>query len=436
MARKHKIYQIRNAADTTKAFCESKVCKRTCLTSKLESKNILRLVTTKSTPLNCYQIYNIRELITDNKIKFLNSADCQVFGQLKYGHKETKVILTIDSGAQVSCLGHKLAYKLIGATGMTKLAKPDKLLQGANNTELRCLGKIELECTLAQTTCKVRFYIIKEMHNGILGLDAIRKFKLNITAEHISFKTNKQTNSILKVNELSQEIKFPMWVGATPKRKYEINTKDPVLITVRLAVEPTLWNTISFQNGAFYQCNCKIMDQKLCRECADGPLAHNTIDPGGELKVKYIPKLIYDLDPEADVFQVKIYKTPCMEGEGLIDAVPPGIQYDPINGLSISNGYITLDGQNTFNQIHPVPELGSEQMVQTKKDTLMQKEESCTHCQQAKYTFCSYKNAQCLELAKLKQKLNINVEPKCQLIKWAEFDKFQGKDLVVYHKKN
>ena len=105
MARKHKIYQIRNTADTTKAFCESKVCKRTCLTSKLESKNILRLVTTKSTPLNCYQIYNIRD--TDNKIKFLNSADCQVFGQLKYGHKEIKVILTIDSGAQVSCLGHK-----------------------------------------------------------------------------------------------------------------------------------------------------------------------------------------------------------------------------------------------------------------------------------------------------------------------------------------
>ena len=435
--RNHTICKIEAVNKKTNAFCTEKVCTGTCLTAKLEQKKILRLAKTNSPKLSCYQIYNIRELIKNNKIDFINSADCQVFGHLSYDQRKIKIIFTIDSGAQVSCLSNKIANKLLGPNGLAKLTKPDKVLQSANNANLLCSGKIELDCTLANSTCKIEFYIIKDMQNGILGLDAIRIFKLSITAEHIRFKTNKQTNKVLKITELIEEkIEFPIWVSASPKRKYSINSQHPVEITVKLNIKPTLWNIVSFQHGALYHCSCKIIDQALCINCINGPLAQNTIEPGGELKAKYIPRQIHDLDPKTDCFQVKIYKTHSMEGQGLIDAIPPGIEFDSVNGLTMSCGSITLDGENTFDQIYPIAELGCDQMVQPLTDPLMEREECCLHCKQSNYKFCSYKNPQCLELIKLKSMLDIKVDPKCDIIRCTAFEKCQEADFIVCHRQN
>ena len=432
-----KICKINSTNKRTEAFCQENLCNGNCLTAKLENRKILRLAKTNSPTLNCYQIYNIRELIKNNKIDFISSADCQVFGQLSYQQKDMKTIFTIDSGAQVSCLSNKIASKLMGHLKNVKLGEPDKILQGANNTNLTCSGKIALYCTLANTTCKIEFYIIKDMQNGILGLDAIRKFKLNITADHISFKTNKQTNQVLRVNELiEEEIKFPMWVSATPTRKYAINSHHPVVITVKLDIKSTWWNIISYQQGAIYHCSCKIVDKELCPSCKNGPHAQNTIEPGGELKIQYKPTQIYDLVPKTDFFQVKIFKTPCTEGTGLIDAVPPGIEYDQLNGLSISSGLITLNGEATFDQIYPITRLGCELMVKSNTNTLIEREECCVNCRQAKYKFCSYRNPQCLELDKLRTILDIKKEHKCLIIKCTEFEKCQGNDFIGFHRQS
>ena len=148
------------------------------------------------------------------------------------------------------------------------------------------------------------------MQNGILGLDAIRKFKLNIIADHISFKTNKQTNQILRIYELIEEkIKFTMWVSATPTRKYAINSHHTVVITVKLDIKSTWWNIISYQQGAVYHCSCKIVEKELFPSCKNGPHAQNTIESGGELKIQYKPTQMHDLDPKTDFFQVNIFKT-------------------------------------------------------------------------------------------------------------------------------
>ena len=64
-----------------------------------------------------------------------------------------------------------------------------------------------------------------------------------------------------------------------------------------------------------------------------------------------------------------------MEGTGLIDAVPPGIEYNQLNGLTISSGLITLNGEATFDQIYPITDLGCELMVKSNTDTLIEREE-------------------------------------------------------------
>ena len=57
--------------------------------------------------------------------------------------------------AQVSCISNTIASMLMGNLRNTCLYKPNKILQGANNTNLICIRQISLACNLSNATCQI-----------------------------------------------------------------------------------------------------------------------------------------------------------------------------------------------------------------------------------------------------------------------------------------
>lgn len=83
----------------------------------------------------------------------------------------------IDTGSQVNILPSKMVHK----HGWTFYdVDPSDELQSFDGTKSKPDGKINLPCTIGETTRNLKFYVIKGAEKPILSLPGIKGFEMTI----------------------------------------------------------------------------------------------------------------------------------------------------------------------------------------------------------------------------------------------------------------
>ena len=417
----------------TELFCE-KTCNSQCLTAKLEESRILKirnLHKNNETIPSCYLNYQINKIMNKKMRPYVSDDECLIEMKLSDNGVSANMTGILDTGAQVSCISMSMLQKIFKKE-TKNLKKSDRRLIGANEHNLNCLGVITLKCTIDEKTHRIRFYVLENSDNIILGLPAIRLFQITINVAGYSVQENNQVRAILDDKSINDRKMPPKAFLATVAHKQNIDKFNTVTIQIVLCGNRNKVQTALYSKAKIYDCLCLIDHGSLCKDCrTTGPFDTRTILEKGTLWVSYKPKLLHDLVPRVDYFQVEIEDERKVRS---ISAEPPSFSFNEIDGLEYEEGgFILEEGQVLNNQIHPVIKKCDDTLSSIEKGY---PEEICGSCKLKNNVFCNLRNQDCQRLIEFQIDAKMEIPEKCVLISKEVLKNIYPNEALMLHIKS
>ena len=426
-----KIYKVeKNGIPITELFCEN-VCNNKCLMAKKEKLQILKIrnVNKKNEQIPaCYLNYQINKITEKSVSPYLSDTECLIEIKLTNGENTSDVTGILDTGAQVSCISLVMLEKLFGKDSC-KLKQSDRKLLGANEQDLNCLGVITLRCTINKISHLTRFYVLENSENIILGLPAIRLFRIIINVSGYEVEKENKIRAILYDKSINDVRMPPNVFLATPLTKHSVDNFNTANITLTLCGNIDKTNSAIHFEAEVFDCLCLTEDKNLCQECKElGPFDVSTVLERGIVKVEFKPRFIHDLVPKLDYFQIKIMRGPNVR---VIGAEPPAFSFNEVDGLDYEKGgFLWEKGVIAHQEIYPIKETVIKNLNIIENSY---PEQVCGSCKLKKNVFCNFRNEACQKLLQYKMNTNMEVSEKCSIITQNSFKILRQHEALVFH---
>ena len=377
---------------------------------------------------DCYSSYCINKLLEqktgpslNQELNLYSDQECIVPALIGYNNIVVQTKVYLDTGAFDSVVS-KCVLEQLFPNQTLKFEESGIKMHSVEGTALHCLGTIQLHCSLGQVSKKTTFYCINTGQVILLGLKAIKLFRLAIVPyQNKCFINGAFPSTTPETNH------YPAAQIGFLKSRHQIEVTQNKLSDIEVCPsEPSSFVNFLYKFYFILDCDCLIEEKNLCELCQrDISQLSPTYIASYTSFVKILPRFSRELPEGEPLMMICPNKIKNLLHKNVFFAPRMYQSHRPVQEyeltgeeISAEPGTITLDN-NQFHLDSPKI-ISNPQFIYSSLPELpwedLKESHICFICQQKSRRFCDPFDDLCLSIQGFRKKLKGPENPECSVI--------------------
>ena len=377
---------------------------------------------------DCYSSYCINKLLEqktgpslNQELNLYSDQECIVPALIGYNSIVVQTKVYLDTGAFDSVVS-KCVLEQLFPNQTLKFEESGIKMHSVEGTALHCLGTIQLHCSLGQVSKKTTFYCINTGQVILLGLKAIKLFRLAIVPyQNKCFINGAFPSTTPEINH------YPAAQIGFLKSRHQIEVTQNKLSDIEVCPsEPSSFVNFLYKFYFILDCDCLIEEKNICELCQrDISQLSPTYIASYTSFVKILPRFSRELPEGEPLMMICPNKIKNLLHKNVFFAPRMYQSHRPVQEyeltgeeISAEPGTITLDN-NQFHLDSPKI-ISNPQFIYSSLPELpwedLKESHICFICQQKSRRFCDPFDDLCLSIQGFRKKLKGPENPECSVI--------------------